>query len=249
MTEGLRGNRLIAVGLGLNLVLLAGSRSLTSQVVFVASVVLILTVGRFVRFIFRHAAGLGMVVAPLLFAIVATVTIDDLLSLLAGAGKDATMSSRIPLWQQLLIFIEQRPLLGWGYDAFFTDANYAFRIIEEKIFFKPYYAHNGYLEVLLGLGAVGFAAMIWLFLRFTWMAARQLFLSDSNPLFLLCFIYVPVFIIQNTAEATILQRNSMSWALFVLLFLHLARASRASVRGPDVSLSGRRLPVPRVQVN
>jgi exopolysaccharide production protein ExoQ len=249
LCDGLRRNRLIAVGLVLNLVLLAGSRSLTSQLVFLASLVLIATVGRFVRFVFRHSGLLVLAAAPVVIFIAATVSIDDVFVLLASAGKDASMSSRVPLWQLLAGFIEQNYWLGWGYEAFFTDANFAFRIIEAKLHFKPYYSHNGYIETWLALGAIGFAMMLALFLRFGWMAATQLYREDRNPLYLLCFVYVPVFLIQNAAEVTILQRNSMSWSLFVMLYVMLARSAAAQLEQPRSVALGlhnarpRRLPV------
>jgi exopolysaccharide production protein ExoQ len=228
MHDGVRHNLIIAGGLVLNLILLAGSRSLTSQVVFIASVILVVTMGRFIRFLFNHAVLVLVVVAPLVIVIGTTITIDDVFQLLASVGKDATMSSRVPLWQILAGFIEERFWLGWGYEAFFTDANFAIRVIEGKLFFKPYYSHNGYIETWLALGAVGLLILTVLFVRFSALAAVQLYRDDRNPLFLLCFVYVPIFLIQNTAEVTILQRNSMSWALFVLLYGLLARTASAS---------------------
>lgn len=248
MHEGVHGNVIVASGLVLNLVLLAGSRSLTSQLVFVASVLLILTVGRFIRFVVNHALLVGMIVAPLVIAIAISVTIDDVFLLLASLGKDATMSSRVPLWQILSGFIEERFWFGWGYEAFFTDANFAIRVIEGKLHFKPYYSHNGYIETWIALGAIGFILLVSLFLGFSARAALQLYRDDRNPLYLLCFIYVPIFLIQNAAEVTILQRNSMSWSLFVMLYVFLARAMPAVAAEPRKSYpaiaSGpRRLPV------
>jgi exopolysaccharide production protein ExoQ len=223
LTEGVRRNPVLGIGLALNLLLLAGSRSLTSQIVFAASVVLIFTVGRCVRFVFDNVALVGLVVAPIALIIGATVSVDDLFVLLASFGKDASMSSRIPLWQILAGFIENSFWLGYGYEAFFTEANFAIRVIEGKLYFKPYYSHNGYIETWIALGAVGFLAMASLFVRFTWVAAIKLYQDDRNPLYLLCFVYAPLFLIQNTAEVTILQRNSMSWCLFVMLYVYLVR--------------------------
>jgi exopolysaccharide production protein ExoQ len=226
VTDGTRRNPILAAGLVLNLILLAGSRSLTSQIVCIASVVLIFTVGRFVRLVADNAMLVVVLVAPVALLAAFMLRIDDLFLLLASFGKDASMSSRVPLWQILADFIENQFWLGYGYEAFFTEANYAIRVIEGKLHFKPYYSHNGYIETWLALGAIGFAAMAALFLRFTWRAASLLYRDDRNPLFLLCFVYAPIFLIQNTAEVTILQRNSMSWSLFVMLYVYLAITRR-----------------------
>jgi exopolysaccharide production protein ExoQ len=225
-SEGVRRNWLIVIGLLLNLILLAGSRSLTAQMVIVVSVVLLFTVGRFVRFIFANAPLIAVLVAPTLLYGVATLSADDVLRLLTSFGKDATLSSRLPLWQILFGFIGDRFWLGYGYEAFFTDANFVVQIIEQRLHFRPWYSHNGYIEIWLALGGVGFLMMTALFLRFTWRAGRLIYSNDRDPLLQLCFIYVPIFLMQNTAEVTILQRNSMSWSLFVMLYVYAALATR-----------------------
>jgi exopolysaccharide production protein ExoQ len=230
LSDGVRRSPTVVAGLGLNLFLLAGSRSLTSQLVFLACVVLIFTLGRCLRFVVRWSGLLALLSAPLLIVLLATASLDHVLWLLSSTGKDASMSSRVPLWQILIGYIDDHFWLGWGYEAFFTDANFAIRVIEAKLHFKPYYSHNGYIELWLALGAVGFAMMLALFARFALLAVLKLYGDDRNPLYLLCFVYVPVFLIQNTAEVTILQRNSMSWCLFVLLYALLVREAHSSAR-------------------
>jgi exopolysaccharide production protein ExoQ len=231
MQDGIRRNGIIATGLVLNTILLAGSRSLTSQAVIIVSVVLLLTVGKFVRFIFANAAVLAVFLGPILVYVVVTVSIDDALLLLTSFGKDATLSSRLPLWQILFGYIGDRFWFGYGYEAFFTDANFIVQILEQRLHFRPWYSHNGYIEVWLALGAVGFVCMTALFVRFAWLAGRLIYRDDKAPLFQLCFVYVPIFLMQNTAEVTILQRNSMSWSLFVMLYVYVALAARDVRRG------------------
>ena len=245
MADGVRRNPLLVVGLALNLFLLAGSRSLTSQLVTVVSVVMLFTVGQWLRFVVRNAVVIGLLAAgPLVYA-AATLSLDDALGLLTSFGKDATLSSRLPLWQILVDFISERFWLGYGYEAFFVEDHYATRIIESRLHFRPYYSHNGYIELWLALGAVGFALMAALFLRFTWLAGRMLYRDDRAPQFLLAVIYVPIFLLQNTAEVTILQRNSMSWILFVMLYVYVALAARDDRLGRSLSVSRASQPMPR----
>jgi exopolysaccharide production protein ExoQ len=231
MREGLKHNGLIGVGLLLNAILLAGSRSLTSQLVIVTSVVLLLTVGRFVRFVFANAALLAVLFAPPVIYLGATHSLDDLLQVLTSFGKDATLSSRLPLWQILMQYISERFWFGYGYEAFFTDGNFVVQVIEQRLFFRPWYSHNGYIEIWLALGAVGFGLMAALFVRFCWLTGRLVYRDDKAPLFQLCFVYVPIFLLQNTAEVTILQRNSMNWSLFVMLYVYIALASHSARNG------------------
>jgi exopolysaccharide production protein ExoQ len=221
--DGVRRNMLLPVGLALNLFLLAGSRSLTAQIVFVAGVVMLFTIGRCLRFAVRHALLLGTLVAPLVVYAAFTLTLDDALALLASAGKDPTMSSRLPLWQLLGDLMEGHWLLGQGYEAFWTEDNYAVRIIQQKLHFKPHYSHNGFFEIWLAFGLVGIAGMASLIAVFVSRTFARLYNDEHNPLYLLCLVYGAILLLQNMAEATILARNHMSWTLFVLLYIYLAQ--------------------------
>jgi O-antigen ligase len=236
MTDGLRRNVWLLIGLVLSALLLAGSRSLTAQVVFVASVLLLVTIGPFVRVLVDHAVWLGLLLAPLLLLAVTSLSVDDLFEWLSLAGKDATMSSRLPLWQLLQPFLADRFWLGHGYEAFWGEGHHALRVIEAKLYFKPHYAHNGYIELWLGLGAAGFALTAAVFIAFAVRAVRRLYADQRDPAWLLALVYVPMFLIQNIAEATILQRNSMNWVLFVWLALVLAIAARQR-RAPQADAS------------
>jgi exopolysaccharide production protein ExoQ len=169
--------------------------------------------------------------APMILYLAFTVSLEDALMLLTSFGKDATLSSRLPLWQILFGFMGERFWFGYGYEAFFTNTNFVVQIIEQRLHFRPWYSHNGYIEIWLGLGFVGFACMTALFARFAWLAGRLIYSDDKAPLFQLCFVYVPIFLMQNTAEVTILQRNSMSWSLFVMLYVYVALAARDAQHG------------------
>lgn len=226
MTGGVRRNSFLGLGLALNLLLLAGSRSLTSQLVFVAGVALLFMGGRFVRFIVDNA----LVTAPLVFAALALLFISlssgGLVDILASFGKDATMSSRLPLWQLLGGFMEGHWWLGYGYEAFWSDESYAVRIIQRKLGFRPWYSHNGFLEIWLAFGAIGLVLVFAWLLALAGRTMRGLHRNANDPLLLLSFVYLLMFLLQNAAEATILQRNNMNWTLCVMLYIAVAAVSR-----------------------
>jgi exopolysaccharide production protein ExoQ len=148
-----------------------------------------------------------------------TMSLDDIVDLLASAGKDATMSSRLPLWQILVNFMEGHAWLGFGYEAFWTEDNPLVRVIEGKLHFRPHYSHNGYIELWLGLGFIGLAMMAALLVDFWRRIFSRLTASDRDPVALFALAYGLTFLLQNTAEVTILMRNHMSWGLFVLFYL------------------------------
>ncbi len=70
-------------------------------------------------------------------------------------GRDSTLTGRTEVWADVLPAREQQPLLGYGLGSFWTDAR-------RKLYDIPT-SHNGYLDILLELGEVGFALYtVWL---------------------------------------------------------------------------------------
>ena len=43
--------------------------------------------------------------------------LPDSESALGIIGKDATLTGRVDLWQQVLKLVDEKPVLGWGYRA------------------------------------------------------------------------------------------------------------------------------------
>jgi exopolysaccharide production protein ExoQ len=214
---------LYASGFFLNLLLLAGSRSLTAQITVLGSVVVFLTAGRVVRAVYDNAIVLASSVAVVTVLCALTLNIHDIAELLESFGKDLTFSARVPLWQLVIPFAEERFWLGYGYEAFWVDGHHAVDIITQRMRFNPIYSHNGILELWLGIGAVGVALFVGVFGRFIFNAMTLLYREPRHPIYLLSLIYSFLLILGNMSEATLLQRNSMSWILLVTLAFMLAR--------------------------
>ena len=70
-------------------------------------------------------------------------------------GKDATLTGRTELWYFVNIFISQRPLLGWGFGAFWCQEIRRLNEISRNLGWSIPQAHNGLLELLLEVGAIG----------------------------------------------------------------------------------------------
>jgi exopolysaccharide production protein ExoQ len=65
----------------------------------------------------------------------------------------ASLSNRAPLWAELAGSVAEHPVLGFGYDAFWTSAR-VHKISADQGWVVPH-AHNSYLDQLLSLGPVG----------------------------------------------------------------------------------------------
>ncbi|MGD9632902.1 MAG: O-antigen ligase family protein [Pirellulales bacterium] len=76
---------------------------------------------------------------------------------LSMGRKDHDVSSltgRMPLWQELLErYIRERPLLGYGYGAFWTDVH--IDEVSKSQGWQIPYAHSTYIDLLLNVGYIG----------------------------------------------------------------------------------------------
>ncbi len=99
----------------------------------------------------------------------------------ATLGRDAEsadptkLTGRLPIWNQALGLLSERPLVGFGYGAFWT----AGRLVEfeRRNGWALTHSHSAYIETMLNLGVIVFAlVMAWVTFAFV----RSLRLSHSQ---------------------------------------------------------------------
>jgi len=83
-------------------------------------------------------------------------------------GKDLTFSNRTAIWDVLNEHIRLSPWFGSGYGAYWvgpvpTSPSY---VMMTRLYFYPTEAHNGYLDVINDLGAVGALCLLGYFARY-----------------------------------------------------------------------------------
>jgi exopolysaccharide production protein ExoQ len=129
-------------------------------------------------------------------------------SVISGLGRDPSLTTRVPMWEQLL----SAPIniaLGAGYESFWVTT-FGVTMYERWGVFQ---AHNGYLELYLNLGLIG----LGLFIAGTLVGlhnVRACFAFDhAFAVLRLCFILVVV--VYNWTEATF-YGPSNTWLLFLL---------------------------------
>jgi exopolysaccharide production protein ExoQ len=211
------------------LLLLVASASRTSQIIGLIGVV---NLGLGLAFIDRKlgwAAAL-LIALGLTAGIVALLFLSGLTdAIFAAMGRKPTMSGRIPLWGLVWPSIEQRPLLGWGYNAFWDPLSP--RVLEiarsPNLRFTPFYSHNGLVETLLAVGWAGAALAGLVCLRAVLAAlaliSRVAGAADLVPV----LVFLVSFLLLNVTEASILQRDDMVWILFVAVAVRLDLLVRA----------------------
>jgi O-antigen ligase len=85
-----------------------------------------------------------------------------------GEDEVATLTGRVPLWDQLLNeYVREKPLAGHGYGAFWTPKH--INEVADTQGWSPAYAHSTYMDQLLGIGVIGallyVSVMILAFIR------------------------------------------------------------------------------------
>jgi O-antigen ligase len=114
------------------------------------------------------------------FAVVWCVTAAALTLLVApevvfaAAGRDPTLTGRLPLWQALAPEIMRHPILGYGYAGFWIDDSRTVQHVWRLAGWQAPDAHSSYLDILLQLGIVGLALYAWLWARMAYLAKRAL---------------------------------------------------------------------------
>jgi O-antigen ligase len=159
--------------------------------------------------------GLGAVIGVILFA-------PGLV--LEALGKDATLTGRTDIWTAVLRQVAERPVLGHGFGAFWADKGGPVGWVRSEVDWNAPTAHNGWLEILLGLGWTG-AILFSVHLAVTALAA--LFSIGRGPHAYWAVLSLAIFLLFSMSESTILQQNSLIWALYVMTAAKLLQLRRA----------------------
>ena len=142
-----------------------------------------------------------------------TLLLVDSNSVTGVLGRSSNLTGRTQIWNLVLSFISERPVLGYGYSGFWYGSSPESQAVDQALGTPIMYSHNGYLEILLSLGAVGF--LLALAFLGTGMARAYYWFERERskvnlwPLAFLCF-----FVLYNIGECTILLQD-LQWALCV----------------------------------
>jgi O-antigen ligase len=151
---------------------------------------------------------------------------DPVLELL---GKDPTLTGRLDLWPYVLNAVQQRPILGWGFSAFWSPTNPAAEEINIGLGWGVPEAHNGLLEMLLEIGIVGTALFVFLFIRNVALALRCINTSAQELAItsLLCCLGI---LLVGISEVVLLEPGDILTSAFFMTGLMCERAVRATHR-------------------
>ena len=146
--------------------------------------------------------------------------LNDTVSLL---DKDLTLTGRVPLWNLLIEKnVQERLWLGYGYSGFWqpwqgTDnpAATILRLIGDW----AVHAHNGFLDIILNVGLVGFLLFALCFIKNIGQAIK-LILSSRSPEAVLPLVTLTYILVSNLSQTSIIA-PSYVWFLLVLTTVRL----------------------------
>jgi exopolysaccharide production protein ExoQ len=234
----------IVVGMTSSVACLYLSGSSTSEVATLA-VILFLLVGKLtppsmqsrvtpvviaVFLIITAAYGLAvMQVVPGLDSLVSSVT--------SAVGKNSTLSGRAAIWALMKAHIAQQPLIGTGYEAYWTgpfDTSPSYEFIR-RLNFYPGEAHNGYLDIVNDLGYIGLVLLAGFVVRYFVLSIRLLKVDRPQALLYLGIMFY--FLVSNLAESTWLTAGP-HWMVLSIAFLSMSRTQldlklRSAVGSPQ----------------
>lgn len=130
-------------------------------------------------------------------------------------GRSPTLSYRTLLWGTLWPLFQERPLFGFGYEAFWQQ-------FPDGIAVNGYagapilHAHNGYLEIAMGLGLSGLIIFA-VFLVTLWKRSLSFIGQNRQIIFfwpVLALIYLTL---ANITYSVALEDVGFHWALFIIV--------------------------------
>jgi len=217
--------RLVAVfALSLAAVCLVQAQSTGALVFSVPAIVTCLMVPGLRRFAVPARAAFVAVVVVITFAAVIAIGafVDDFGAVLDALGKDSTLTGRAYVWQRALEFIDQAPLLGVGYQAFWRIGNppaedlWAASLVESGAGFN---FHNMYLHTAVDLGYIGLALFI---LTLVLMALRLCRALVLNPGYSVGYVAAVFMFLFSTSfiEVALLYQFTLGSILFCVIWVH-----------------------------
>lgn len=172
---------------------------------------------------FRYRLRTFILVSSTLFLFFTVIFIYSYLpEILISFGKDPTFTGRTDVWPMALERIFSRFFLGYGYQAYWpaygNDFKAEFTLNNPMSAWTPGHAHSGFLELMLGLGMIGFTLFLVHLLKSLF---RSLVLFQSEFKWTWNLQLLIFFVIQNLT-AGIIPAPGIVWITYVISTSSLA---------------------------
>lgn len=152
-------------------------------------------------------------------------------SFIEALGKNPTLTGRTAIWAAAVPYIWHRPVLGWGFMAFWSPTNPVSGAISAALGWGwlPNEAHNGLYEALLEVGVVGTAFFLFLMARNIATAIRCLRTAEAE-IALTCLLSCAGVLMLGVSEEVLVVPLAASTSIFFITGFMCEKAVRTAAR-------------------
>jgi O-antigen ligase len=130
----------------------------------------------------------------------------------AALGKDSSLTGRTEIWSAVNRLSAERPMLGYGYGAFWEKDSAPAVLIRHQLRWLVPSAHNAWMDVLIQLGRVG----LWLSVALAAIVALATLIRGGGVRDgYWAALIVATFLVRSYSESIFLAFNNLEWVLFV----------------------------------
>lgn len=150
-------------------------------------------------------------------------------------GRDPALTGRFALWVLSMTWIADKPFLGYGFDAFWS--NYYGPAADFRIasgWLAAPHAHNGFINLWLDLGLIGVLLFVLGFI-ITYREAVSFAKITKSVEGIWPVTFLTFFIVYSFTETSFLSRNDLLWILYlaVMFSLRIGIAQRLQLLNCD----------------
>jgi exopolysaccharide production protein ExoQ len=162
--------------------------------------------------------------------------------LAAHMGKSASMSGRTGIYTEVWRSIMKRPMLGYGFGAFWDRGNFESQRIASAVRWPNIgYSENGFLEVALQTGFLGVGLILAMMVRAAYQGIRLLRSPRYVPRIGWFLTILFLVLLTNVDAGWFMTLNTLDWVLLLIACIHLNDLSTPNpkLRDPEAQLSRR----------
>jgi len=147
--------------------------------------------------------------------------------ILATVGKDPTLNERTVIWAAAWNAVLQRPLLGYGYEAFWRGLQGASKDVVLIAGWNLSQAQSGYLDLWLQLGVSGVIVLALITLQAGIDAVRSFRCTSNSSFVRWCIVVILCNLVYNIGESDFGYLRIL-WLLFVMACIGLKKEAEAA---------------------